>query len=52
MVRMDREDLLRAEGGVWVKFVVTHANVKVSVEDDGGGPVSHARAHVPGKDGG
>lgn len=48
LVRLDRDELLRASGGVVVKVVVTHANMKVSVEDDGGGVVGYKRAELKG----
>lgn len=40
VVRLEREDLLRAEGGVEVRVVVTHANLGVEVRDDAGKVVS------------
>lgn len=52
LVRLDRGDLMRAEGGVVVKVVVTHANIGVCVEDDGGGVVSYRRAELGGNDDG
>lgn len=50
LVRLAREDLLRAGGGVVVKVVVTHSNMKVSVEDDLGGKVEYGRAELTGED--
>lgn len=49
LVRLDRGDLLCASGGVVVKVVVTHANMKVSVEDDSGVVVSYRRAELVGE---
>lgn len=50
LVRLAREDLLRAGGGVVVKVVVTHSNMKVLVEDDLGGKVEYGRAELTGED--
>lgn len=49
LVRLSEDELRRVSssgGGLMVQLVVTHANVKVSVEDDRGGRVEYRRAEV------
>jgi hypothetical protein len=48
LVRLDESELRRVgeSGGLVVKFVVTHANIKVEVQDDVGGNVRYSRAEV------
>lgn len=46
LVRLGERELASASGGVVVKVVVTHANIKVEVEDDRGVAVDHRRADL------
>lgn len=48
LVRVAADDLKRASGGIMLKLVVTHANIKVEVEDDSGKAVRHRRAELTG----
>lgn len=48
LIRLKEKDLLAASGGVLVKVIVTHSNMKVSVEDDLGVVVEHRRADLAG----
>lgn len=48
LVRVSPDDLARASGGIMLKLVVTHANIKVEVEDDEGKVVQYRRAELTG----
>lgn len=48
LVRLSPDDLARASGGIMLKLVVTHANIKVEVEDDEGKVVQYRRAELTG----
>jgi hypothetical protein len=50
LLRLDEEDLKKASGGIFVQVVVTHANMKVSVEDDTRSPVKHKRVELLDKE--
>jgi hypothetical protein len=48
LVRVAPEDLELVSGGIMLKLVVTHANIRVEVEDDGGHDVAYRRAELTG----
>lgn len=46
LVRVVAEDLEKVSGGIMLKLVVTHANIKLELEDDSGNLVKHRRADL------